>query len=53
MFMGSPGFEGQAGLGEAAGDQVGTVLDLLELALDDADQGVQVGDGPLEQLRQL
>ena len=40
--------------GQEAVDQVGAVLDLLELALDDADQAVQVGrgevdDGPLEQ----
>jgi hypothetical protein len=32
-----PGFDGQAGRGEAAVDQVGPVLDLLQLALDDAD----------------
>src|SRR5216683_5738553 len=52
--MWSPGFEGQAGPGEAAVDQAGPVLDLLQLALDDADQAVQVGGGevdhgPLEQ----
>jgi hypothetical protein len=52
--MGSPGFDLQAGGGQAAVDQVGPVLDLLELALDDADQaglagGGEVGDGPLEQ----
>ena len=52
--MGSPGFDFQAGAGQAAVDQVGPVLDLLELAFDDADQAVQVGggevgDGPLEQ----
>ena len=52
--MGSPGFDFQAGGGEAAVDQVGPVLDLLQLALDDSDQAVQVGggevgDGPLEQ----
>src|SRR5437879_5311680 len=52
--MWSPGFECQAGPGEAAVDQVGPVLDLLQLALDDADQAVQVGGGevghrPLEQ----
>ena len=52
--MWSPGFEGQAGPGQAAVDQVGPVLDLLQLALDDADQAVQVGGGevghgPLEQ----
>ena len=43
--MWSPGFDGQAGGGEAAVDQVGPVLDLLELALDDADQVVQAGSG--------
>ena len=42
------------GGGEAAVDQVGPVLDLLKLALDDADQagyvgGGEVGDGALEQ----
>ena len=52
--MCSPGFDYQAGGGEAAVDQVGPVLDLLQLALDDADQAVQVGGGevdhgPLEQ----
>jgi len=52
--MRSPGLDCQAGGGEAAVDQVGPVLDLLELALDDADQGVhvgggEVGHGPLEQ----
>src|SRR6266536_2715815 len=52
--MWSPGFEGQAGGGQAAVDQVRPVLDLLQLALDDADQAVQVGrgkvdHGPLEQ----
>ena len=31
----SPGFEGQAGSGQAAVDQVGPVLDLLQLALDE------------------
>jgi hypothetical protein len=36
--MGSPGFSFQAGGGEAAVHQVGVVLDLLQLALDDADQ---------------
>ena len=51
--MWSPGLECEAGGGQAAVDQVGPVLDLLELALDDADQAVQVGggevgDGPLE-----
>jgi hypothetical protein len=34
--MWSPGFDSQAGGGEAAVDQVGAVLDLLELAFDDA-----------------
>src|SRR5258707_3515397 len=52
--MWSPGFDSQAGGGQAAVDQVGPVLDLLELALDDADQAVyvgggEVGYGPLEQ----
>jgi hypothetical protein len=52
--MWSPGFDSQAGGGQAAVDQVGAVLDLLQLALDDADQaglvgGGEVGDGPLEQ----
>src|SRR5436190_23919092 len=52
--MWSPGFDSQAGGGQAAVDQVGAVLDLLQLALDDADQAVQVGSGevghgPLEQ----
>ena len=52
--MWSPGFDFQAGGGQAAVDQVGPVLDLLQLALDDADQAVQVGGGevghgPLEQ----
>jgi hypothetical protein len=50
----SPGLDFQAGAGQAAVDQVGPVLDLLELALDDADQaglvgGGVVGHGPLEQ----
>src|SRR5262249_53507351 len=52
--MWSPGFDYQAGGGQAAVDQVRAVLDLLQLALDDADQAVQVGGGevghgPLEQ----
>src|SRR6266849_6323164 len=52
--MWSPGFDFQAGGGQAAVDQVGPVLDLLQLALDDADQAVQAGrgevdHGPLEQ----
>ena len=52
--MWSPGLDFQAGRGQAAVDQVGPVLDLLQLALDDADQAVQVGGGevdhgPLEQ----
>src|SRR5690242_9772573 len=52
--MVSPRFDYQAGPGQAAVDQVRTVLDLLQLALDDADQAVQVGggevgDGPLGQ----
>jgi len=45
VFMCSPGFDGQAGCGEAAADQVRPVLDLLQLALDDADQAVQAGGG--------
>jgi hypothetical protein len=49
-----PRFDGQAGRCEAAVDQVGPILDLLQLALDDANQVVQagsgeVGDGALEQ----
>src|SRR2546430_1034051 len=49
-----PGLDLQAGRGQAAVDQVGPVLDFLQLALDDADQAVQVGGGevshgPLEQ----
>ena len=52
--MWSPRFDSQAGGGQAAVDQVGPVLDLLQLAFDDADQPVQVGGrevghGPLEQ----
>src|SRR6266567_4749330 len=52
--MGSPGLDLQASAGQAAVNQVGPVLDLLQLALDDADQAVQVGGGevghgPLEQ----
>ena len=52
--MGSPRFDSQAGGGQAAVYQVWAVLDLLQLALDDADQaglvgGGEVGDGPLEQ----
>src|SRR5882724_909346 len=52
--MWSPGFDFQAGRGQAAVDQVGPVLDLLQLALDDADQPVQVSGSevdhaPLEQ----
>jgi hypothetical protein len=43
--MWSPGFDFQAGPGQAAVDQVGPVLDLLQLALDDADQAGQVGGG--------
>jgi len=43
--MWSSGFDGQARRGHAAADQVGPVLDLLQLALDDADQVVQVGGG--------
>jgi hypothetical protein len=46
--MGLPGFDGQADGGQAAVDEVGPVLDLLQPALDDAD-GVLVGrhDGPV------
>ena len=49
-----PGFDCQASGRQAAVDEVGPVLDLLQLALDDTDQAVQVsggevGDGPLEQ----
>src|SRR2546430_4497302 len=52
---GSPGFDFQAGGSQAAVDQVRPVLELLQLALDDADQAVQVGGGevghgPLEQI---
>ena len=52
--MWSPGVDFQAGGGQAAIDQVGPVLDLLQLALDDADHaglvgGGEVGDRPLEQ----
>ncbi len=36
------GLDGQAGRGEAAIDQVGPVLDLLQLTFDDADQAVQL-----------
>lgn len=36
--MWSSGLDCQAGGGQAAGDQVGPVLDFLQLALDDADQ---------------
>ena len=43
--MWSPGFDFQTGGGQAAVDQMGPVLDLLQLALDDAGQAVQVGDG--------
>jgi pyruvate/2-oxoglutarate dehydrogenase complex dihydrolipoamide dehydrogenase (E3) component len=48
------GFDPQAGAGQAAIDQAGPVLDLLQLALDDPDQAVQIGGGeidhgPLEQ----
>ena len=34
-----------AGTGQAVGDQVGAVPDLLQLALYDADQAGQVGGG--------
>src|SRR5215831_5400985 len=52
--MGSPWLDSQAGAGQAAVDQVGPVLDLLQLALDDADHaglvgGGEVDDRPLEQ----
>jgi hypothetical protein len=43
--MGSPGLESETCGGQAAVDQVGPVLDLLQLALDDADQAGQVGGG--------
>jgi hypothetical protein len=43
--MWSPGFDGQAGRREAAVDQVRPLLDLLQLALDDADHVVQAGSG--------
>lgn len=48
------GLDRQAGGGQAAVDKVGPVLDLFQLALDDADQGALVrggeaGDGALEQ----
>ncbi len=43
--MGLPGSGSQAGGGQAAADQVGAVLDLLELALDDADQARPVTAG--------
>jgi hypothetical protein len=36
--MGSPGLDFQAGASQAAVDQVGSVLDLLQPALDDSDQ---------------
>jgi hypothetical protein len=39
------GFDSQAGGGQAAIDQVGPVLDLLQLALDDPDQAVKVSGG--------
>jgi len=49
-----PGLEFEARPGQAAVDQAGPVLDLLQLALDDPDQAAQVGGGevgygPLEQ----
>ena len=40
-----PVFDSEAGGGQAAVDQVGPVLDLLRLALDEADQAVQIGGG--------
>ena len=40
-----PGFDSEAGGGQAAVDQVGPVLDLLQLAHDEADQAVQIGGG--------
>jgi hypothetical protein len=54
VVHGSPGLDSQAGPGQAAVDQMRPVLDLLQLALDDPDQAVQVGsgevgDGALEQ----
>jgi hypothetical protein len=42
-----PGFDSEAGGGRAAVDQVGPVLELLELAFDDADQAVQVAAAKL------
>ena len=40
-----PVFDSEAGGGQAAVDQVGPVLDLLQLAFDDTDQVVQAGGG--------
>jgi hypothetical protein len=40
-----PGIDCQAGPGESAADQAQPVLDLLQFALDDADQAVQVSGG--------
>ena len=42
--MWSPGFESQAGPGQAAVDKVGPVLDFLQLVLDDADQALPVNN---------
>ena len=42
---GLSGSEGQAGPGQAAVDQAGAVLDLRQLAHDDADQAIQAGRG--------
>jgi hypothetical protein len=39
------GFDGQAGGGEAAVDQMGPVLDLLQLAFDDTHQVIQARGG--------
>jgi hypothetical protein len=45
-----PGLECEAGGGQAAVDQVEAVLDLPQLALDDADQAVHVSGGEVRQL---
>jgi hypothetical protein len=45
VSMRSPGLDFQASSGQAAVDQVGPVPDLLEPALDDLDQAVQVSGG--------
>ncbi|WP_326826811.1 hypothetical protein [Streptosporangium sp. NBC_01756] len=43
------GQQGQADLGQASVDQVRTVLNLLQAALDDADEPAQVGNGEVGQ----